>query len=177
MHENSGSIARNHRLCEPSGAGFAFQAGVAVIGYYRIRDRRFIGGDDAIAIVVLPWPRCPAGLCHCALWFNLAAGGDKDAAVPRDGLAKQMTPARIAEAQKLAASGSRNQLPQRRRRRLRRTSEEKLKGFRGEKAAPISAETCAGQKDVQHTCSSPLDHFTTRLPAPGSSPGCPGSSL
>jgi hypothetical protein len=103
MHENSGSIARNHRLCEPSGAAFAFQAGVAVIGYYRIRDRRFIGGDDAIAIVVLPWPRCPAGLCHCALWFNLAAaGGDKDAAVPRDGLAKQMTPARIAEAQKLA---------------------------------------------------------------------------
>jgi hypothetical protein len=76
---------------------------IQVIGYYRIRDRRFIGGDDAIAIVVLPRPRCPAGLCHCALWFNLAAaGGDKDAAVPRDGLAKQMTPARIAEAQKLA---------------------------------------------------------------------------
>jgi TPR repeat protein len=37
------------------------------------------------------------------MWFNLgAAGGEKKAAELRDMLAKQMTPAQIAEAQKLA---------------------------------------------------------------------------
>jgi len=36
-------------------------------------------------------------------WYNLAAtNGDKPAAELRDALAKQMTPAQIAEAQKLA---------------------------------------------------------------------------
>ncbi len=36
-------------------------------------------------------------------WYNLAeANGNKDAATVRDALAKQMTPAQIDEAQKLA---------------------------------------------------------------------------
>ena len=41
-------------------------------------------------------------------WYNLsAARGEKQAAEFRDALAKQMTPAQIPEAQKLAGSGSR----------------------------------------------------------------------
>ena len=37
------------------------------------------------------------------MWYNLAAAqGEKYARVSLDGLAKQMTPAQIAEAQKLA---------------------------------------------------------------------------
>jgi uncharacterized protein len=37
------------------------------------------------------------------MWFNLsAAQGDQDAAGARDSIAKRMTPAQIAEAQKLA---------------------------------------------------------------------------
>jgi hypothetical protein len=37
------------------------------------------------------------------MWFNLAASsGDKDAVKNRDDVAKQMTPARVAESQKLA---------------------------------------------------------------------------
>jgi uncharacterized protein len=37
------------------------------------------------------------------MWFNLAAAqGDQDAAKARDDVAKLMTPAQIAEAQKLA---------------------------------------------------------------------------
>ena len=36
------------------------------------------------------------------MWYILAAQGEKDTGELRDGLAKQMTPAQIAEAQKLA---------------------------------------------------------------------------
>ena len=37
------------------------------------------------------------------MWFNLAAAiGSKEAGLARDALAKQMTPARIAEAERLA---------------------------------------------------------------------------
>jgi TPR repeat protein len=45
----------------------------------------------------------PQDYVSAHLWFNLAAaGGDKDAAESRDKVAKEMTPAQIAEAQKLA---------------------------------------------------------------------------
>jgi TPR repeat protein len=45
----------------------------------------------------------PQDYVNAHMWFNLAAvGGDKEAAKTRDMLAAHMTPAQIAEAQKLA---------------------------------------------------------------------------
>ena len=45
----------------------------------------------------------PQDYVRAHMWFNLsAAQGDQDAAKNRDDVAKRMTPAQIAEAQKLA---------------------------------------------------------------------------
>ena len=45
----------------------------------------------------------PQDYVRAHMWFNLsAAQGNQDAAKNRDNIAKRMTPAQIAEAQKLA---------------------------------------------------------------------------
>jgi hypothetical protein len=77
-HANPGPIARNHRLCEPSeGAAVGLWTVIAVIGYYRIRNRRGVTGVNHSKGIVVR--RDAAERC-----FNVAAGGRNyiDAGLP-----------------------------------------------------------------------------------------------
>ena len=63
----------------------------------------FFGGKVIIALRYGKGEGTPQDYVRAYMWFTLAAvTGDKDAIKARDITAKQMTPAQIAEAQKLA---------------------------------------------------------------------------
>ena len=72
--------------------------------WYRLAaDQGDAGAQNNLGVMYANGQGVPQDYVRAHMWFNLsAAQGNQDAARNRDNIAKLMTPAQIAEAQKLA---------------------------------------------------------------------------
>jgi TPR repeat protein len=75
----------------------------AVKWYRKAAEQRYAFAQKKLAFMYLKGQGVPQNYVTAHMWFNLAASqGDKDGAKNRDEIERRMTPAQIAEAQKLA---------------------------------------------------------------------------
>jgi uncharacterized protein len=85
------------------GRGVAQDHAAAVNWFRKAAERGYVEAQVLLGLKYWLGQGVPQDHVLAHMWFNLAAvGGDKDAVKGRDILAAQMTPAQIAEAQKLA---------------------------------------------------------------------------
>jgi TPR repeat protein len=85
------------------GRGVPQDHATAVSWYRKAADQGFAMAQYNFGMMYANGQGVPQDYVTAHMWLNLAAAsGNKDAVVPRDGLAKQMTSAQVAEAQKLA---------------------------------------------------------------------------
>jgi TPR repeat protein len=86
-----------------SGQGVPQDYAAAVSWYRKAAEQGYAGAQYNLGQMYRKGQGVPQDYVTAHMWFNLAAAaGDDRAAEVRDVIAKQMTPAQIAEAQKLA---------------------------------------------------------------------------
>ena len=85
------------------GRGVAQDAAEAIVWYRRVAEQGNVIGQYKLAAMYAKGEGVPRNYTLAHMWFDLAgAGGNEEARERRDKIAEQMTPAQIAEAQRLA---------------------------------------------------------------------------
>jgi uncharacterized protein len=102
LQGNAGAQARLGYLYS-EGQGVAQDDAAAVNWYRKSAEQGYVGAQVQLGVKYLVGRGVPQDYVLAHMWFNLAAAaGENGAAEARDRVAKHMTPAQIAEAQKLA---------------------------------------------------------------------------
>ena len=93
----------NLGLMYAEGRGVAHDDAEAAIWFAKAADRGLAEAQTILGLIYVKGQGVPQNYILAHMWFNLAAAqGDAGALANRDQLARMMTPAQIAEAQRLA---------------------------------------------------------------------------